>query len=656
MLRIRIHGDNILEAERAAQLVAAALRGDLVLNPSPLYCPVYEVVCGETALASVELVPGHDHWGMSIQRSLQDRGATLREAADAMVTVATEDGNERVVVGFEFCNALPAGNQAWQRHGRALASAQAGVPYLFVTEIGGMELDADRQEKAGRLPNPIIPFSYVTATLAYEVPCLPVYTPSPSSSEASRRMFASVYGDTELVEILRRLLLDEDCTEPLDSLRRKAADLTEILARERRGNDSFTPEQWGAYADAVGTVEQQEAFLTTPGVQSPWRKRITIPVRPTITRLLESTKRLAVSAGAHDFPICIVPESNRPALANALRATYGKHVDSDFSSEVDGSGPLIVVWIAGFKPRGDDSRPDRGLLPLARMLFGPNPDVLAVVYGPARPAVVNDLEMDPALLAERNGLWEAIIGLSDFVLLDSLAADHPAAVTVESQGHHEIARESLVVSADEHTHSFSEQDVDSVLHMLFTAGKRTDLIFECLCNPPGGDWSGMSYLNGSTGQVVRWTSLPRVTAAGQKRPDHVVEILGSSPFLIAIESKDTLAKLDPGVGPRLTAYTSGLLDYPPNVTLADTGWTGADGSLVPRIPVFSASAVCWAPSLDMAALLERGETDLAIALEFLNSSGAVMIHLRARSGCEHLVKAIAELAEGFGGWVVVQED
>ncbi|MEZ4903938.1 MAG: hypothetical protein R2822_20420 [Spirosomataceae bacterium] len=42
--------------------------------------------------------------------------------------------------------------------------------------------------------------------------------------------------------------------------------------------------------------------------------------------------------------------------------------------------PLIVVWVTGFKPRGDDSRPDRGLVPLARMLFGNDIDILTMFW------------------------------------------------------------------------------------------------------------------------------------------------------------------------------------------------------------------------------------------------------------------------------------
>lgn len=88
---------------------------------------------------------------------------------------------------------------------------------------------------------------------------------------------------------------------------------------------------------------------------------------------------------------------------------------------------------------------------------------------------------------------------------------------------------------------FSEQDVDTTIHLLF-AHQENLKVFEVTCNPPGGDWSGLSILDFETGEEFRWTSLPRVSSAGGKRPDHVIEFLLDNGHwgLLAIESNDRL--------------------------------------------------------------------------------------------------------------------
>lgn len=86
-------------------------------------------------------------------------GGVLRESADAILTRFSDD-TESPILAIEFCSALPAGNQAWQRSGRAYSMAKAGIPYLFITELGGFELSVDRKKKAARLPNPAVPYSY----------------------------------------------------------------------------------------------------------------------------------------------------------------------------------------------------------------------------------------------------------------------------------------------------------------------------------------------------------------------------------------------------------------------------------------------------------------------------------------------------------------
>ena len=144
--------------------------------------------------------------------------------------------------------------------------------------------------------------------------------------------------------------------------------------------------------------------------------------------------------------------------------------------------PLIVVWITGFKPRGDDSRPDRGLVPLARMLFGSEARILSIVSGPGKAKMWRDFRSDPARLANENGLWEAVFNVSDAILADSATLQpSPHAILTNRQA--DIRHTMVAFPAVKAPRRFTEHDVDSVLHLLFTrcaAGR----VFEAMCNPP----------------------------------------------------------------------------------------------------------------------------------------------------------------------------
>ncbi|PJF38798.1 MAG: hypothetical protein CUN55_16240, partial [Phototrophicales bacterium] len=205
-VNLRIHGDNIIECERGLNLIAESFGGTTRFVTNPPYMPRYEILNKDAIQFEVELLAGHGRWGVNLQNIFQLYGAPLREAADAIITKITEQDTEEVLVAIEFSSALPAGNNAWQRNGRALACAIAGIPYLYYTEIGGVELDENREIKAPRFPNPIVPFSYLTASQIYGVLCLPVYSASPSSSSNIRSQFSSVIGVNDAKQVIRHII------------------------------------------------------------------------------------------------------------------------------------------------------------------------------------------------------------------------------------------------------------------------------------------------------------------------------------------------------------------------------------------------------------------------------------------------------------------
>lgn len=130
--RFRIHGDNIVECERTLKLIIGALHASVLLLNSPLYKPKYQLQSVD-GVFEFELLSGHERWGVNIGSILMANGGILSEGADSYVTEIR--GNVEVIVfALEYCSALPAGNNAWQRSGRALSSVLAGVPYIYFAE------------------------------------------------------------------------------------------------------------------------------------------------------------------------------------------------------------------------------------------------------------------------------------------------------------------------------------------------------------------------------------------------------------------------------------------------------------------------------------------------------------------------------------------
>ena len=210
-IAFRIHGDNVVECERTLELVHQALAS---LHPSlagpfgsPV-CPAYRIDIAGRAAMHFTFLPGYGgtRWQSDILEALRCRGGVLREAADAIVT-KVENGVEEMLFAIEYCGALPAGNQAWQRNGRALSFAAAGVPYLYIAELGGFELDDSRKRKAERLPNPAVPFSYLVTCRSFKSMAVPVYIPSPGASAGTVRKYAPAYGEQDVLGLVRAYVM-----------------------------------------------------------------------------------------------------------------------------------------------------------------------------------------------------------------------------------------------------------------------------------------------------------------------------------------------------------------------------------------------------------------------------------------------------------------
>jgi len=247
---LRIHGDNIVECERTLLLLSQAFDNEVHLIPeSALYMPVYELEVNENETLQIDLLAGHGRWGVNIATVLMNSGGVLREGADAYITEIIND-KEQILLAMEYCSALPAGNNAWQRNGRAFSNILAGVPYLYYAEIGGVELDENRAVKAPRFPNPVVPFSYLTTSKRMSAFCVPVYTTHPSITEILRNKFQSVFGYSDSLELIKGIILKNNFSNAITILIKKALSLVMLLAEERRTTDTLRNNEWANLLNA----------------------------------------------------------------------------------------------------------------------------------------------------------------------------------------------------------------------------------------------------------------------------------------------------------------------------------------------------------------------------------------------------------------------
>lgn len=165
----RVYGDNIIECIMVIDLIKTNTIAKVNLELS--FLSASSVVAKGTIdgkATEIVLVPGFDkstkqRWKENILDSLKDNGGLLDETPDAFISRVSETDKESFICTIEFCSALQAGNQAWQRSGRAYSVGKTMIPYFYIIEYTKYELDSKtRERKTLRDPNAIVPFSYLS--------------------------------------------------------------------------------------------------------------------------------------------------------------------------------------------------------------------------------------------------------------------------------------------------------------------------------------------------------------------------------------------------------------------------------------------------------------------------------------------------------------
>lgn len=581
----RIHGDNIVECERIAKIIINTLKPQKILSslisPSTVSIDLSAVFMGKSITCRLELLPGFNkntkkHWEGNIFDILKEAGSYFDETPDAVISVI--DGkNEKILLGIEFCSALQAGNQAWQRSARAFSTGRTGCPYIYIVDFVKYELDnLSRIRKNLRFPNAAVPYSYVNYSKTTGNFVAQLYTKSEEFDKTKDASLAGFneddFGSTELGLYIVKLMFGMNVVIEEKKILNKNMNVVKFLANHFDNTTNFTANEWQeiynlSSEDIVDYSVNKRRF----GFHKTIAEKSHHGSSAEIIKLVD---RLGVGLASRDLPFGIIPASDRAEFANNIAQLYPHSESNIINAIAQDNKHLVIAIFKGFKPRGDDNRPDRGLLPLASMLSASDVDVMTYLYGPVIETNLKLLDRNPLELANKNGLWRSILALSNFVILDA---------PVIARSNYDVERIYNVTNIKNHFSSignlncinskpvfsnipinFGEDDVDTGIHYLFThiLGNHC---FEGMCNPPGGDWSGFSVIYND--YENRWLSLPRVSdVVSGKRPDHIIEIFGifEKPLLLSIESKEKSSDLEANVGNKLVAYIEKLMDYVPS--------------------------------------------------------------------------------------------
>lgn len=638
--KIRIHGDNIVECERTLKMLSEALGSQYTPLDSPLYFPKYSILTNN-CIYSIELLSGHARWsGIDLGAIIHTFGRKLRETADAYITEIA-DNQENVLLAIEYCSALPAGNNAWQRNGRALANVFANVPYLYYAEIGGIELAENRQPKAPRYPNPAVPFSYISISKDMDTYCLPIYRAHPTITAHNFEKYQDCLGYDDGLTFIKHLLEGKEVSSISENITEKALRLVKTLAQGRRHQDTLNGEEW----EDLLKSRNRAHWLATKS-HSEWTKRFSekVAISDSFKELREEVLKLDTkSIVAKDLPFCIIPQYNIDLFANWLHTHY-----PNIAFHLPHNKDLAIVWITGFKPKGDDSRPDRGLAPLCRMILGQNAVIMAIVSGPAQPHTWSLLEYNPQELCNSNGLFQAIFACCNYLLVDSRTCNKAIFLKTNAS----FQKNSTPVSfpyIDKITVDFSEHDIDCAIHQIFSAKEHLN-IHECFCNSPGGDWSGIDFFHAN--KVYKWTSLPRVLKH-YKRPDHLFQIgINNKWIFVTIESKGLGHNLEDAIGNRLKDYIQYLFNSVPTAYRPNqhSDWRFFDGKFDHAdYSIVAVGAFLYKDDEELENHLKRGDLDAIFAFDFGETS---TLHYFGNQSAHFLIDYLTEIASEQGNFIV----
>lgn len=631
MDKFRVYGDNVVECARVISLIEEnniiRLKFDINFESQSSLCAT---CTAKDKNFVIQLIPGFDkstkqRWKENILKKVKDNGGLLDETPDAFISRISDNGKESFICAIEFCSALQAGNQAWQRSGRAYSSGKTNIPYFYIIEYTKYELDPEtRERKALRDPNPIVPFSYLSFSRSLNSPVLQTFFQSEEFDSKDDRFkgtdFGTIFSSQTVSNYIVALMLKMNTEVFEKELMAKTKNMVKFLS-PAKANDQLTKSDIDKF-DMDNLLESLEELTSFNAAKKIAKKSAT----GCIFQLNDLFKKYSKGIFSQDLPFGVIPKKNIPQFVKEFTSLYdiSKQEENTLLKQND----IVFVLIKGFKPKGDDNRPDRGILPLLRMTIGDDCFVMTIIYGPILKGNYDLLLRNQKQLAKRNGLWQAIVYLSDSLLIDSDILTNKKSDSFHSAQYFDLSGNTFEESSFKHNFDsvditpvgFREDDVDTLIYMTFKY--HFNNAFIGLCNPPGGDWSGFSILKKDV--EYRWLSLPRVSENEYKRPDHVIQI---DDTLLVIESKDNPGDLEPNIGYRLEKYIKWLMAFVPSVKRENGKWEKAVNKISSKDYKFvTAGSFIVRNNENRLSQLKKSNVDLIFAFEPCNGKWNLYIY------------------------------
>ena len=281
------------------------------------------------------------------------------------------------------------------------------------------------------------------------------------------------------------------------------------------------------------------------------------------------------------------------------------------------------------------------------MILGKDANIMAIVSGPGTKYTWDKLQNNPKELCESNGLFEAIFSCCNYLFVDSATCDKyifiPTGATL-TKNSNSISFPYIKTPVVK----YFEHDTDCAIHQILAAHKELG-IQECFCNPPGGDWSGISYFK--NGIEYKWTSLPRVSEQS-KRPDHIFQIERNGQLIfVPIESKGYGKDLENNIGNRLKDYINDLFKSEPTAYKQNNSdWKFFDGTIgKTKYSLISVGAFLYKDERELTNQLLRGNLDAIFAFEF---GVKTTLHFYASANGQILAEYLQKIESKQGSFVV----
>ena len=246
-MEFRVYGDNIVECIRVIDLIKSNTILPVSLNLS--FNNASSVIAKGTInnkAVNIVLVPGFDkstkqRWKENILDNMKDNGSLLDETPDAFISRISNSGKESFICTIEFCSALQAGNQAWQRSGRAYSAGKTMIPYFYIIEYTKYELDSKtRERKALRDPNAIVPFSYLAYSKNINNPVFQTFFRSEEFDENDSHFkgtnFNTIFSSETVANYIVAIMLKMDTTVFEKELMRKTKNMVRFLSPDESNN------------------------------------------------------------------------------------------------------------------------------------------------------------------------------------------------------------------------------------------------------------------------------------------------------------------------------------------------------------------------------------------------------------------------------------